>query len=170
MKNKKATFDIKDLPWLAITFGIGVIVLAIAASIVSDVKDDIDRPSQAVVNESDAVNLLWTNVTNMTLDNNEVTVTTVYNCSGDGIIAAASYTVYSTDGKIYCKNNDTSAPDGTAMCINYTYLADNEAYNITVKGGQGQLNFSNWFATIGLVLGAIVILTTLGYLGFIRKG
>ena len=170
MKNKKAAFDIKDLPWLAITFGIGVITLAITASIVGDIKTSYSKPSQTQINESDAVNLLWGNNTNMTLDHNEASVLSVYNCSGGTTIDSGSYTVYFDTGKIQCDTNSTVSQDSTPMCVNYSYLVDDEPYNITVSGGKGQLNFSNWFTTIGLVLGAVVVLTTLGYLGFIRKG
>lgn len=172
-KHKKATYDVKDIPWLALIVGIGIVIAAIVTNVISDVRTSHSRPSTSIVNESDAVNLLWGNNTNMTLDFGKVTVSAVYNCS-DGAdfttINPGNYTVFSALGYIQCDINSTFPADGNAVCVNYTFLRDDEVYNITTKGLKGQLSFSNWFPTIGLVLGAIVVIVTMGYFGYLRRG
>ena len=92
MKNKKA-YTIGDIPWIAITFGVGIITLSIAASIVGDIHDQ---------QEFDA--------------------------------------------------------DGNAT-----------RENITGKGLAGLTRLGNWFPTIGLVLGAVIVIVALSVL-FVFKG
>ena len=168
--NKKAGYDFRDIAWIAVTLGIGIVILSIVTTIIGDVRDSHDRLGVPIGNESDAVNLIWGNSTLMSLDNQDVSVTVLYNCTGSGIISPTNYTVFSADGQIQCNNNDSSAPDGTEMCVNYSYLSADTVYNLSNKGEQGTLKLSNWLPTIGLVLGAVMVITVLFALGFIKKG
>ena len=86
---KKKAYTIGDIPWIAITFGVGVIVLAIVADIVGDVKS--------------------------------------------------------------------------------TQTTDAADYNVSVKGELGLLKIGNWLPTIGLVLGAVIVIVALSVL-FVFKG
>ena len=88
LKNKKA-YTIGDIPWIAITFGVGVIVLSIVADIIGEVKTTMDTNSTAE--------------------------------------------------------------------------------NLTVKGLEGTLKIANWLPTIGLVLGAVIVIVALSVL-FVFKG
>jgi len=88
MKGKKA-YTIGDIPWIAITFGVGIIVLAIVADIVGDVR-------------------------------------------------------------------------GTQTSME----AD---YNVSTKGLSGLQKVANWLPTIGLVLGAVIVIVALSVL-FVFKG
>ena len=90
--NKKA-YTIGDIPWLAITFGIGIIVLAIVAQIVADVRTDI----------------------------------------GDATNATAEF-------------------------------------NITTQGLEGLTKIANWLPTIGLVLGAVIVIVALSALFIFKRG
>ena len=168
--NKKAGYDFKDISWIAITLGVGILILSITTTIVGDVRKAHPRDGNFVANESDAVNLVWYNATNMTLDHLDVSVSAVYNCtpgSGDETIPSSNYTVFSSLGKIQCDDNVT---DTMIVCVNYSYLDEDAVYNLTYKGEQGQVKFANWLPTIGLVLGAIIVITTLFALGFVKKG
>ena len=174
MKNyKKGTYSISDIPWLAIILGVGIIVLAITTTIVGDLRDDHSRPSDSIINES---GFTWTNNTNLTLAHDEISVSSIYNCTtttpgGSATYNALAYTVFSSEGKVLPVDNNTyAAPDGTAACINYSHIADDTYWNTTLSGQRGQMAIGNWFPIIGLVTGAIIILTTLYLLGFIRKG
>ena len=89
MKRNKKAYTIGDIPWIAITFGVGVIVLAIVADIVGDVKTTMDTNSTAE--------------------------------------------------------------------------------NLTTKGMEGILKIANWLPTIGLVLGAVIVIVALSVL-FVFKG
>ena len=88
MKGKKA-YTIGDIPWIAITFGVGIIVLAIVADIVGDVKT--------------------------------------------------------------------------------TQTVDDADYNVSAKGLSGLAKIANWLPTIGLVLGAVIVIVALSVL-FVFKG
>jgi len=88
MKNKKA-YTIGDIPWLAITFGIGVIVLSIVGQIVGDVKD--------------------------------------------------------------------------------TQTANSIEANVSLKGQEGLLKMANWMPTIGLVLGAVIVIVALSALFVFKR-
>jgi len=90
-KDKKA-YTIGDIPWIAITFGVGIIVLSIIADIVQDVQDTFD---------------------------------------------------YSVEG--------------------------NASRNVTTKGLEGVQKIGNWLPTIGLVLGAVIVIVALSVL-FVFKG
>ena len=92
MKLNKKAYTIGDIPWIAITFGVGVIVLSIVANIITDVK--------------------------------------------------------------------TSLAPG---------VANDTVYNITEKGEAGILKIANWLPTIGLVLGAVIVIVALSVL-FVFKG
>ena len=39
---------------------------------------------------------------------------------------------------------------------------DTVQYNVSTKGLAGQLKFANWFSTIGLILGAVIVISALG--------
>jgi len=172
--NKRATYDFKDIAWIAVIIAVGIIVLSVSASVVQELRDDYTRPSATVINESDAVNLVWGNNTNMSLDYGKVTVSAVYNCTDSPTIGTGNYTVFSTEGKIQCDTNSSAANnlpvDDDLICVNYTYLADDEYWNVTDRGHKGQQKLSGWFPTIGIAIGAVIVITTLGYLGFVRKG
>jgi len=169
--------DIKALPVIAIIFGVAVITLAICTTIILDIRTDLDRDSAAVVNESDAVSLVWGNSTNMTLDYQYVSVSTVANCTGTGhtTVGSGNYTVYSSLGKIQCDlnqsdltGNGTFPHDGDVMCVNYTHLVEDYSWNTTTKGTQGLFSIAQWLPTIGLVIGAIIVLGILILLGYIK--
>jgi len=89
LKRNRKAYTIGDIPWLAITFGIGVIVLSIVGQIVGDVK--------------------------------------------------------------------------TSQTENST------AYNISHLGGQGVLKMANWMPTIGLVLGAVIVIVALSVLFVFKR-
>ena len=168
--NKKAEYDFKDIAWIAVTLGVGIMILSVATTIIGDIRESHPRPGVAIDNESDAVNLIWGNNTNMTLDNQEVSVAVIINCSNGGIISPTVYTVYSFAGQIQCNDNDSSTPDGTEMCVNYSYLSTDSVYNLTIKGEQGTIKLSNWLPTIGVIIGAVIVIGVLFTLGFIKKG
>ena len=84
----KKGYTIGDLPWLAITFGIGVIVLSIVAQIVGDVKS--------------------------------------------------------------------------------TQTSDTFEYNVSNKGLAGLTKIANWMPTVGLVLGAVILIVALSVLFVMR--
>ena len=86
---KKKAYTIGDIPWIAITFGVGVIVLAIVADIVGDVRD--------------------------------------------------------------------------------TQTSNEADYNTSTKGLEGLTKIANWLPTIGLVLGAVIVIVALSVL-FVFKG
>lgn len=86
-KHKKA-YTIADIPWIAITFGTGVIVLSIVAQIVGDVKS--------------------------------------------------------------------------------TQTSDTYEYNVSLKGQEGLYKIANWLPTIGLVLGAVIVIVALAVLFTMR--
>lgn len=88
MKSKKA-YTIGDIPWIAVTFGVGIIVLSIVADIVVDVKST--------------------------------------QTSGD---------------------------------------AD---FNVSGKGEAGLQKIANWFPTIGLVLGAVIVIVALSVLFMFKR-
>ena len=167
--NKKAEYDFKDIAWIAVTLGVGIMILSVATTIIGDIRESHPRPGVAIDNESDAVNLIWGNNTNMTLDNHEVSVAVVINCSNGAIIPTTNYTVYSTAGQIQCDDNSTTH-DGTEICINYSYLSTDSVYNLTIKGEQGTIKLSNWLPTIGVIIGAVIVIGVLFTLGFIKKG
>lgn len=50
-----------------------------------------------------------------------------------------------------------------------TQTADTPEYNISDKGEQGLLKIANWFTTIGLVLGAVIVITALGALFIFKR-
>ena len=87
-KSRKG-FTIGDIPWLVITFGVGVIVASIVGQIVGDVK--------------------------------------------------ATQTAASIEA------------------------------NISNAGQQGIVKIANWFTTIGLVIGAVIVITALGALFMFKK-
>lgn len=88
LKSKKG-YTIGDIPWIAITFGVGVIVLSIVGDIVSDVRD--------------------------------------------------------------------------------TQTVDSAEYNVSTKGLTGLIKIGNWLPTIGLVLGAVIVIVALSVLFIFRK-
>jgi glycerol uptake facilitator-like aquaporin len=45
-----------------------------------------------------------------------------------------------------------------------TQTANTLAYNISTKGLEGQTKQANWLPTIGLILGAVIIISILGML------
>ena len=100
-KFKKA-YDISQIPWLAITFGIGVIVLSVVSQIVGEVKST--------------------------------------QCTWNSTI------------------NDCAATTGGST----------EASNITTKGALGLSKVANWLPTIGLVVGAVIVITALSVLFVMR--
>lgn len=167
MKNKKAQIssNINLLTFAAIVFVVLVIIVTVGAIVATNLKENIGRDSNSVVNESDGTNLLWGNNTNMTLDHIEVTVSSVYNCSVGSdftTVGAGNYTVFSSVGKIQCDYNssvvNSSFPhDGNAVCVNYTYLDRNSAYNVSVQGEQGLLTFSDFFGVIAIIIVLVII-------------
>ena len=89
--NKKG-YTIGDIPWIAITFGVGIIVLSIVSDIVGDVQDTY----------------------------------------GDS-------------------------------------ATDNATGNITKAGLSGLTKIANWLPTIGLVLGAVIVIVALSVLFMFKK-
>jgi len=173
MKNKKAQIgsNINLLTFASVMFVILVIIITVGAIVATNLKTNIGRDSISVLNESDGTNLLWGNNTNMTLDHTEVTVSAVYNCSAaDGAaehttIGSGNYTVFSTEGIILCLTNQTEVTgangtfpvDGNPVCVNYTYLERNAAYNVSAQGETGLLIFSDFFGVIAIVIILVVI-------------
>ena len=83
IRNKKG-YTIADIPWIAITFGTGVIVLSIVSQIVGEIKS--------------------------------------------------------------------------------TQTSDTYEYNVSLKGQSGLYKIANWLPTIGLVLGAVIVIVALAVL------
>lgn len=170
MKNKKAQIssNINLLTFASIVFVVLVIIVTVGSIVATNLKENIGRDAIPVVNESDAANLLWGNNTNMTLDHTEVNVLSVYNCSvGDDFttIHPINYTVFSDEGIIQCDTNNTlddgangTFPvDGDAVCVNYTYLDWNSAFNVSVQGEEGLLTFGDFFGVIAIIIVLVVI-------------
>ncbi len=162
MKNKKAQISssIDALTFGSIMFIILIIVIAVGAIVATNLKSGVNRDSIAIVNESDAVTLIWSNHTNMSLKQTFVEVSSVANCSGSNIttIDPSFYTVLSELGLIQADSNDTFTPrDGDAVCVNYTYADRNAAFNVSEAGEAGLLTFSDFFGVIAIIIVLVVI-------------
>lgn len=163
IKKGQITSNLNLLVLGAVLFVVTIVVITVGAQITTTLRDNIDRGRVAVDNESDAVNLLWGNNTNMTLDFDEVSVTALYNCTGSAIISTGNYTVFSSLGIIQGDSNssDTQPHDGNPVCVNYTYLNDPMAYNVSDTGGKGILTFSDYFSVLTTIIVLVVIVTLL---------
>lgn len=151
-KNKKA-YTIADIPWIAIVLGVGVIVLSITSQIVGDIRDTgkVDDTSTSI-NESVAHGgslaqaqyyVSTQQCVNGTYWQDEFTLTTECNISSGGVV--------------------TTMNESTVL-INYTYYTPTGEYNITLLGQRGQLKLADWIPTIGLVLGAVIVIVALSVL------
>ncbi len=134
------------------------IMLILGLVLLTSTSDTIDliTQSQVQTNESDAVNLLWVNGTNMTLDYGNVSVSEVRNCTDATVIASTDYTVYATVGRIQAnvRGNEShgGAIDNTAVCVDYSYTPADYIANSTTRT---LINLIILFFALGIFGGAI---------------
>ena len=126
---KRGTFELSDIPMLAIVFGVGIVLLSIIGSITGELKS--------------------TQCDSGTYDDDGC-----YGCITTG--GCASGCTYNTSGNS-CYNSSGTVSSAVAAKGDYDF-------NMTNSGGEGLQKMANWFPTIGLVIGAIVIIGALSML------
>jgi hypothetical protein len=72
-------------------------------------------------------------------------------------------------GCTYNPTNNTCYNGSSVVRSGYAYADNTFAFNVSEQGTQGQMKLSNWLPTIGLILGAVVVISILGYMGY-KKG
>ena len=133
IKNKKG-FSIADIPWLVITFGVGVIAASIVASIIGGVSS--------------------TQCTSGTYDEGDCRVCpTTGNCANGCTYNATGNECYNASG-----TTGISALSDRGI-----------GFNISTAGSGGVTKLANWFTTIGLVIGAVIVITALGALFMFKR-
>ena len=198
-KKGQITNNLGLLVLASIMFVVIIVIVVVGANVTTTLKDNVGRSTLEVDNESDSVNLLWVNNTNMTLDNTDATVQTVYSCNDSTTISADNYTVFSAlgiiqiddnstaqigqnnmtcvnytfldvyvmgatnytvfgeEGKILGLINGTTVNDSDAMCVNYSYLERNAAFNVSGQGEVGLSTFGDYFGVIATIIILVII-------------
>lgn len=167
--------ELGDMKEYIVTIAIIVMLGATLAIAITDFRGNIDTSSSSVVNESDGTNLIWGNNTDMTVDfvGVGISVSSISNCSGGDYsqVSPDNYTVTSSTGTIQCNTNSSWFPkDGDAMCINYSYIPMDSAYNISSNGLGGIKNSTEYIDTTGTIIGiAILIGVVVTAFTFLRR-
>lgn len=163
-------YTFKSIPYLALIIGLGVIIASIMTETVGDLKEEQDYSSAAYGNQT----LTWAgNNTGISFAVSPVSTSSVilYN-NATKVNKGANYTV--TQYQITITNasliwnaiNGTNLNSPNALVtdnlnVSFTYEYDSAERNISKKGLDGQQRLANWFPTIGLILGAILIISVL---------
>ena len=129
----KKGFELSQLPYLAVIFGVGILIASIAGQIVGETRN---TGCDYVVDDNKCMTCITTG---------GCTAGCTYNSSGN--------TCYNSSGTV----------------ANSAVTSHNTEWNISENGMLGQQKFANWFPTIGLVIGAVIIIGALGLLFKLRQ-
>lgn len=156
-------YEIKDIPWLVITLGLGVLVLSIISTVMQDVKEDsISTNLTQIRNESfDFINNSYIQLANARISPNSQVVTYNLTTADAFILPTSNYTMDFVGGRIIITNLSTSPIFlNNSMNISYSFITDiyKASTNVTSKGAVGAQKFAGWFITLGLIAGLIIVL------------
>lgn len=161
-------YSLKTLPYLALILGLGFIITSVLGQVTSDIKVDQDISNTTKIgNESITVNMQTTgnNFSVLgTVSSSVSSIFEVWNATNPGAsttkVGAGNYS-FLANGTFILLNeryNNTA--------LNVTYVVNNKnlgtlASNLTGKAQAGITKFGDWFPTIGLIVGAIIVLGVL---------
>src|SRR3990167_267825 len=156
MKNKKGTWSIESISILALIFGLGIVITSIIGDVTTNIKEGITRNTLIIHNETTTTITVGTS----TSLNNLYASAISWVKYNNGTVSLGS-----TEFSLVNANKDNSQLNITnlsqannSFLVNFPFLKQKVPFNVSQKGQKGQINFSNWFVTIGLVVGGSIIL------------
>ena len=174
--------ELKTITTTGIIFGVAIIIMTIMTQIVKETRTtQAETNTNSVINESlgniignSSVNVETITTEGFSLDTSSVgifnTTTPATSSNLTQTLSSGNYTVYSNGTILFNNLEGEYNKSNAVMKINYSYKATSLDYkwNISSKGLIGQSKLANWNVTIGLVLGAILVITTLSILFAMR--
>lgn len=163
LKNRKA-YSFADIPWIAVILGVGIITLSIMTEITGQIKDDTKKSeTTSITNETVTLSSLVGKLSQAGL---YIGFSSCMNETRGVTVEIGLYCNISSDGIVKVSSTNFSA--SSDALIAYTHYTPTYEYNITVAGLRGELKLADWFPVVGLVLGAIIVITALTILFTMR--
>lgn len=162
-------FSLKNLPYYAIILGVGILIASIMASVSSDLEKTQTNSISNYWNNS----LTFKNNSEISLTYNIASLTDVTLWCNTSLVKAGgtlfhNYTVSTTGVTLYNQSPSTEQdPDFGSCNLNFTYryYYGSAERNLTGIAKGGMAKFANWFTTIGLILGVIILIGVIyGYM------
>ena len=141
-----------------IAFLVVVLVVSIAGMVITDFRDT-SRPNQRVNVINQTFSLV--NHTNVTLNNTNIVPSgfTLRNATGTGqnVVPSTNYILYNVTGNVELTNNSWTTNRVNAS-YNYTRPMNTTNYNVTTQGVAATNNLSSFFAVMGTLFAAVVVI------------